>query len=137
MAQPPLTAASFNQFLAEHRLMAARCRRCAVLYLPPRALCPGCGGEDLEWCELAGKGRLLAYTLVYAAPQQLAAEGYGRGNPYCVGVVQVDEGPGISARILGVDTQRPEEIRIGTPVQVAFIEPGEGRPTVLAFRAVE
>ena len=34
----PFTAASFNQYLAEHRLMGTRCPMCDAVYLPPRDL---------------------------------------------------------------------------------------------------
>ena len=36
----PFTAASFNQYLAEHKLMGACCPACHATYLPPRAICP-------------------------------------------------------------------------------------------------
>jgi hypothetical protein len=41
----------------------------------------------------------------------------------------------ISAQILGVDVLKPETIRIGTSLRVAFVERGEGeaRRTFLAF----
>jgi uncharacterized OB-fold protein len=51
--------------------------------------------------------------------------------------VQLEEGPSISAQILGVDATRPEEIAIGTPLQVAFVQRAEGpdgkERTYLAF----
>ena len=34
----PFTAASFNQYLAEHKLMGTRCPVCNATYLPPRDL---------------------------------------------------------------------------------------------------
>ena len=36
----PFTAASFSQYLAEHKLMGACCQACNATYLPPRDL-PG------------------------------------------------------------------------------------------------
>jgi uncharacterized OB-fold protein len=92
----------------------------------------------MEWVEMAGRGRLAAFTTVHIAPTAMLQAGYDRKNPYCAGVVQLDEGPSISAQILGVDAKKPHEITVGTPLQVAFIERGEGeeRRTFLAFEAL-
>ncbi len=65
----------------------------------------------------------------------MIAEGFDRNNPYVTGIVELDEGVKISARILGVDARHPEQIKIGTPMTVEFLEHGEGeaRRTFLAF----
>ena len=64
--------------------------------------------------------------------------GYGRDNPYLAGVVELDEGVKISAQILGMDATKPEDVKIGTPLQAEFVERGEGeaKKTFLAFRVV-
>jgi uncharacterized OB-fold protein len=89
----------------------------------------------LAWEELSGDGKLLAFTTVHIAPTVMIEAGYGRENPYCAGIVQLEEGPAISGQILGVDPTRPEEIEIGTPLRVSFIQRGEGedRRVDLAF----
>ena len=131
------TSASYNQFLGEKKLMASKCTKCGALYLPPRPLCIKCFGSEMEWVEMKGKGKLAAFTTIYVGPTFMLEEGYDRNNPYCTGVVELEEGPGISARILGVDAKKPEEIKIGTPLAVDFVERGEGeaKRTFLAFRA--
>jgi hypothetical protein len=137
MAEQEFTSASFYQFLGEHKLMASRCRSCGALYLPPRALCPACHGEEMEWAEMGSSGVLLAFTTIHVAPTAMIEAGYGKDNPYCTGIVQLAEGPAISAQILGVDPRQPAQIAVGTRLQDAFIERGEGdkRRTTLAFQA--
>jgi hypothetical protein len=132
----PFTVASFNRFLAERKLMASRCTACGSLHLPPRAVCPGCYADRMEWVAMAGRGRLAAFTAVHIGLSTLNAEGYDRDNPYCSGVVELDEGVRISARIEGVDARNPHSIQVGMPLQVDFIEQGpeDKRRTVLAFR---
>jgi uncharacterized OB-fold protein len=51
------------------------------------------------------------------------------------GVVKLEEGPMISAQILGLDAAQPEISHIGTPLTVTFIERGEEeeKRTFLAF----
>jgi uncharacterized OB-fold protein len=63
----------------------------------------------------------------------MVEEGYDRNHYYCCGVVELDEGPRVSAHILGVDTQNPNGIKIGTPVMVEYLK-REGKPVVLTFR---
>src|SRR5512137_1974517 len=98
----PFTAASFNQYLAEHKLMGTRCPTCDRITLPPRAICPECHGEALAWVELSGQGKLAAFTSIYVGPSALIAQGYDRNNPYVAGVVELTEGVKISARIVGL-----------------------------------
>jgi len=131
------TSASFNEYLSEKKLMASKCTKCGALYVPPRPLCNKCFGSEMEWAEMKGKGKLAAFTTIAIAPTLMIEEGYGRDNPYCTGVVELEEGPKISARILGVDAKKPEEIKIDTPLAVDFVERGEGaeKRTFLAFRA--
>jgi uncharacterized OB-fold protein len=126
---------SFYEFLGENKLMGSRCQSCGALYLPPRALCPACYGEEMAWEEMSGDGKLLAFTTIHIAPTAMIEAGYDRKNPYCTGIVQLAEGPAVSAQILGVDPARPHEIEIGASLRVAFVQRGEGEQarTYLAF----
>lgn len=127
----------FQAFLDEGQLMGVRCRSCGALYLPPRPLCTNCYSQDLAWEPLSGEGELRAFTTIHIAPTAMLAAGYGRDNPYCSGVVQLREGPSISAQILDVDVAHPESITIGAPLTVDFTARGEGenQHARLAFRA--
>jgi uncharacterized OB-fold protein len=131
------TEHSFQTFLREEKLMASRCETCGELFVPPRPLCPSCHGEAMEWVELSGKGTLAAFTAVHIGPTAMIAAGYDRKNPYLAGIVQLAEGPKISAQILGLDATQPDVNDIGTPLTVTFIPRGEGEEarTFLAFTA--
>lgn len=129
------THGTFQTFLGEHRLMASRCTDCDEVYLPPRPLCPRCHGDRLEWVEMSGKGTLATFTAVHVGLTAMIEAGYDRTHPYVTGIVQLDEGPMISAQILGVDGTSPEEIRLGSPMRVAFVD--RGPETYLAFEPSE
>lgn len=133
------TEAAFRSFLARHQLMAARCQACGALYLPPRPLCPDCFGMDMIWEPLSGQGELAAFTTVYIAPTAMIEAGYGRDNPYVAGIVQLAEGPSISAQILGMHACQPDQTAIGTSLRAVYVERGEGdaQRTFLAFEPVE
>jgi uncharacterized OB-fold protein len=135
VSEREFTSASFYKFIGEHKLMGSRCRSCGALHLPPRPLCPACHGEKLEWIEMSGQGELRAFTAVHIAPTAMIEAGYGQNNPYCSGIVQLDDGPAISAQILGVDPTQPEQISVGMPLKVAFVDRGsdEQKRTFLAF----
>ena len=133
----PFSAAVCDQYFAEHKLMAARCMKCGSMYVPPRAICPKCQSEELEWVETSGKGKLAAFTVILSGPTFMIEQGFDRKNPYISGIVELDEGVRISARITGLDASKPAEIKIGTPLNVDFVEFGEGdgKKTYLAFKA--
>ena len=94
--------------------------------------------EEMDWEEIGGEGKLISFTCIAVGPPSMKAEGFDRKNPYCLGVVELDRGVRVVARIQGVDARRPETIRIGTPLSAKFLHRGEGDDarTVLAFEPV-
>jgi uncharacterized OB-fold protein len=134
----PFSDLSYRQFLSEEKLMGCRCKHCDAVFLPPKPICTGCFGRDLEWVEMPETGRLAAFTSISIGPPSMQAEGYNRKNPYCSGVVEVGDGVRIDARIEGIDPKHPEAITVGMAMRTDFIHrEKEGvRSTVLAFRPV-
>lgn len=88
---------------------------------------------------MSGKGKLAAFSCIAIGPPSMIAEGYDRNNPYCVGVVELDEGVRVDARIEGVNGREPQTIRMGMPLQVVFLRrvEGEETETCLAFEPVQ
>lgn len=122
MANKPFSHTYFEEYLKEKKLMAARCKKCGKLHLPPRPMCPDCYSSDMEWAELKGKGKLAAFTCIAVGPTFMCEQGFDRNNLYCSGIVELAEGPRVSARILGVNASKPETIKIGTPLTVDIIQ---------------
>lgn len=146
MTERPVTAASFEEYLCEGSLMGTRCQSCGTLWCPPRPVCPSCGLSKPEWVRMSGKGTLASFTVIGVGTTMMLAEGYDRDNPYCAGIVQLEEGPRISAQILGIDASRPEAIRVGAPLELTFVERGswafsrelmQNRKVYPAFRAID
>lgn len=137
MAERPFTEHSFREYLSEHKLMGSRCLECGQLFLPPRPICPACYGDRMIWSQTSGRGKLVAFTAVHIGPTAMVEAGYDKNNPYTAAVVELEEGPKISAQLVGVDARRPEGIRIDMPLTAAYIERGEGeaKRTFLAFEA--
>ena len=128
---------SFQAYLSEGKLMGSRSKATGKIYVPPRPIDPETHNDDMEWIELSGKGELAAFTAVFIGPNAMIEAGYDRNNPYLSGIVKLDEGPLISAQILGLDAATPDINIVGTPLTVQFLERGEGeeKRTYLAFRA--
>jgi len=90
----------------------------------------------MEWAQMKGKGKLVAFTCIAVGPPYMIKEGYDRQHPYCSGVVELEEGVRVVARIEGVNTNKPETIKVGTPLTVQFLHRAEGEnlKTFLAFK---
>lgn len=89
----------------------------------------------MEWVEMKGDGRLVAFTAIAVGPSSTIEEGYDRDNPYLVGIVELDEGPKISGRIRGLDAKKPEDVKVGTPLTMEFMEQEQGNRCFVAFKA--
>lgn len=138
MEKATFTAADFRQTLAAGKLMGSECAACGEQYLPPRPMCTACYGDEMKWVEMGTGGELAAFTTVYIAPTAMIDAGYGRENPYCSGIVKLDNELSISAQILGVDAADAESIKVGSRVEAEYVTRGEGesQETFLAFRIV-
>ena len=130
------TATSFYRLLDDKKLMGSKCKKCGDLFLPPRPLCGHCLGDDMEWFQFSGRGKLISYSVVRVGTTYYEAKGYSRDNPYCWGVVHLDEGPHISALLLGADLSRPDSIKIGQALEVVFPDQREeeGERNPVTFR---
>lgn len=119
--------------------MGSKCLDCLALFVPPRALCPRCNNSNMEWDRMEGRGKLVAFSCIAIGPPFMLKLGYGRENPYCTGVVELEEKTRVVARINGVDTRNPGKILVGMQLQVDFLkeDSGSGSRTVLAFKPLQ
>ena len=135
MEERPFSDISYEQYLNEEKIMGSKCKECGARFVPPRSICVKCYSSDMEWVEVEGEGRLAAFTCITVAPPFMIAQGYNRDNPYCSGVVELEEGGRVDARIEGVGLSKPEDIKVGMPMKAKFLHRGEGENlvTYLAF----
>lgn len=112
--------------LEEGELVGTKCPECDEVFAPPRKMCPHCGEDDLEKVELEGKGKIHVFTAIHVSPPHLKEKA-----PYTVVVVDLNEGPRIMGRLLGVDPNKPEKIESEMEVEMEIIE--EKGEKILAF----
>jgi uncharacterized protein len=138
MDKMQLTFENYLEFLNDDKLMGSRCKRCGSSFLPPRPVCSECSSVDLEWTEMKREGILVAFTVITVGTSSMIKEGYSRTHPYCTGIVELEGGIRISARIYGFDVANPSSIAIGSPVQIVCGGQGriDSKRDYLAFAAL-
>lgn len=101
--------------LSAGELVIQRCGACRSATAQPVVLCPKCGAPALSWEQSSGRGTVYSVTVVRSGP--------GRDAPYCVALVDLEEGPRLMSRVEGLP---PEEVRIGVAVKAEVVVPPEG-----------
>ena len=99
--------------LKRHELYLQRCRDCAVIRYYPRAQCPECLSPRTEWLRSSGRARVYTFTATW----QNQAAGFRDALPYVLAYVELEEGPRMLTNIIDC---RPEQVRIGMPVEVVY-----------------
>lgn len=88
------------------------CGGCGAESAPPQPTCPQCGSDAaLAPRALPARGTLYSFTVVHVPPAGL--EG---ASPYALGIVELEGGARITARI---ETGAPGELAIGRPLVLA------------------
>jgi hypothetical protein len=98
---------------SEGRLLLRECGDCGLVYHYPRALCPDCLGEDVDWREATGTGEVYAHSTA-----ERVAGWPDDDLPLVVAYVELDEGP----RVLTNVDAAPGAVDVGTRVRVAFVD---------------
>ena len=97
-------------------LIAIKCKGCAHLFMPPKYICPECGGPEREEVPLSGKGVISTYTTIRVPPL-----GFEDQTPYDLVVVDLAEKLSVTARLVAEEGKEPE---IGAPVSFVKKEGG-------------
>lgn len=103
--------------LKDGRLTYQCCQACGHKWLPARAECPGCLGEDWSWAQASGRARLISwvvYRIAYHAS-------FAQRLPYTVAVVELDEGPRLFSNIVDADASR---LKIDMPLRMVIEDEG-------------
>ena len=109
---------------SEGRLLVSECGDCGLVYHYPRARCPDCLSDAIEWVEAAGTGEIYAHS---TAPS--VAGWPDEDLPLVVAYVELDEGPRL---MTNVDAD-PEAVGVGTRVRVEFVDTDDPDVAVPVF----
>lgn len=128
---PIPTNETYNYWKAatKGKLMLNQCNECNFIYHYPRALCPKCFSDDVDWIESSGKGTIYTYTV---ARQTQFSDWPEAETPIVMVIVELTEGPKVPSIIKGIDT---DSVEIGMPVKADFIESQQGDIAIPVFTA--
>ncbi|HPM61330.1 MAG TPA: Zn-ribbon domain-containing OB-fold protein [Methanoregulaceae archaeon] len=95
-----------------YNLIGTRCTTCGRYFFPPRSFCPECrrAGKIVDH-QFAGNGTIVTFTVIRTASEQ-----FEQLTPYVFAIIELDEGPRISAQIVC----SPDDARIGMRVKPVF-----------------
>ena len=126
LPEPTAVSQPFWDAAKEHRLVLQRSKKTGKFVYYPRNVSPFGPNDELEWQEVSGRGTVYSYTVARrpTAPQ------WANDGPYVIAIVELEEGPHLTANILGCG---PDEVRIGMAVMASF-EDVTAEVTLVQFR---
>ena len=124
LPDPAITMESetYWQACTDGKLLIKSCTDCEKPHFYPRAICPHCMGDNTEWVEASGKGRIYSYSVTRRAPV-----------PYAIAYVRLDEGVTMLSNIVEADF---DALSVDMPVEVTFRDSESGQAMPL-FRPAQ
>jgi len=119
---PPVVTAESKVFFdaaRENRFVIPVCTACGKPHWYPRAICPFCASDKVEWRKASGRGTIYTFSIMRRAKE-----------PYAIAHVTLAEGPTMLTNIVDCDF---DQLRIGQAVTVVFKETENG-PLAPMFR---
>ena len=114
-----MTEAAVPRFWREipqrYNLIGNQCEVCTKVYFPPRESCPYCRRKSIgkmKDLKFSGKGKVVTYTIIHEAPENFEGQA-----PYPIAIIQLEEGPKITAQIVDC---KLEDVKIGMKVKSTF-----------------
>ncbi|RLF41627.1 MAG: transcriptional regulator [Thermoplasmata archaeon] len=98
-----------------YNIIGNKCTVCGRVFFPPRESCPYCRRKSLgkmQKIQLSGKGKIVTYTIIHSATEDFEDQ-----VPYPIAIVELDEGPRITAQIVDC---KPEDVKIDMRVESTF-----------------
>ena len=105
------------------RLVIQNCKACNRLQNPPAPTCSQCSsGDNLEWKEMSGRGKIYNYGVVYDTPVKLLQD----EQPFNLAVITLDDDPAIQmySHLPGTPV---DDVPVGASVEVVFEPTANGQ----------
>ena len=118
-------SAPFFDALGQGILLLRRCVPNGHFSAPETLFCAICASQSLDWAPASGTGHVVSWTAIHTRPDESGATRVS----VIAGLVELDEGPWLRARLLAAD---PDTVRSGAKVILEILKT-EGEP-IYAFR---
>jgi len=105
---------------ARYNLLGSHCKITDTYHYPRRTFNPKAGREsigNMEDYQFKGTGEVVSSTVVHQAQT-----GYEMFGPYCMAIIELDEGPKITSQIVDCE---PNNVKSGMKVKSVFRKLGE------------
>ncbi len=100
-------------------LVLQHCSACGHVIYFPRAVCPHCWSQQLDWKKHSGRGRVVSYSRVYSHVTQPFVD----ESPVTLAEIELEDGGAMLARIVDV----PSEGKIGSGTAVGLVSMPEAQ----------
>lgn len=110
LAEPTDLDRAYWDGLAEGKLRVQQCGACKYWQAVPETFCFACGSDDMQWKDASGKGTVHTFITVH----QKYHPAFYDLVPYNVSVIELAEGPRITANVVNI---APNDIEIGMKVK--------------------
>jgi uncharacterized OB-fold protein len=119
LAAPVVTTESeaFFDAAREGRFAIPVCAACGKAHWYPRAICPFCSSDEVEWRDASGRGTIYSFSVMRRVKE-----------PYVIAHVTLAEGPTMLTNIVDCDL---DTVHIGQAVTVVFQDTENGPPAPL------
>lgn len=114
--------APFWEGCRRHELRAQRCRGCGALRWPPRGVCPRCHAWAFEWIALDRRGTVASFVVVHRATHPA----FAAAVPYVIAQIAIEGTDGAVRLLTNVVGRAWEDVRVGMPGVVEFVEVAPG-----------
>ena len=101
----------FIKYAEEGKVCGTKCKKCGLLFFPPRADCYQCLSSDMEWFEVSGTGKLLSYSKLQYSPV-----GFDQDLPYSIALLDYGDYK-VFGRLAGDISD--DEVQVGMEMKTA------------------
>jgi uncharacterized OB-fold protein len=112
---PDDVTGAFWEATRENKLLIQQCGDCGEHQFFPQSYCRNCLGENLDWIEASGKGKVYTFTIVNRPPTAR----FDEDVPYVVALIELEEGVRMMSNVVGIN---PDDVRVEMAVEVVFDE---------------
>ena len=109
--------APFLEGLRRHEFLVPKCLSCGDYHWIPYPACRTCQSDALEWAPVSGDAYIYSYTVVHRA-----MGAFGEEAPYVIAMGELVEQPRpclVIAQMTGTPWQ---DVRVGQPIQIGFVD---------------
>jgi len=109
----------FQEIKKNAKIMGVKCKKCGIVYVPPRTYCERCFEKLQEWLNVGNRGTVYTYTVAH-----IDLNGAKLKEPTVYAMIKIDGTDGGFVHKLGeVD---PKKVKIDMKVEAVF-KPKEKR----------